>query len=114
VSLDPIGVRNAADLDNAISRAMKSRPQALLVLTGPFFFSNLDRIANGAQRRLRYRRWLPYQRLHVWPVRLSGECDQQRGKDPAVGLERVGLSRDCANQLSEREGSGRDLVSGGK
>jgi putative tryptophan/tyrosine transport system substrate-binding protein len=50
VSLDPIGVRNAADLDNAISRAMKSRPQALLVLTGPFFFSNLDRIANGAQR----------------------------------------------------------------
>ena len=50
VSLDPIAVRNAADLDNAIPRAMKSRPQALLVLTGPFFFSNLGRIASIALR----------------------------------------------------------------
>jgi len=50
VSLDPIAVRTAADLDHAIQRAMKSRPQALLVLTGPFFFSNLGRIAKSAQR----------------------------------------------------------------
>ena len=50
VSLDPIGVRNAGDLDNVVPRAMKSRAQALLVLTGPLFFSNLDRIASSAQR----------------------------------------------------------------
>jgi putative ABC transport system substrate-binding protein len=50
VSLDPIAVRNVADLDTAIPSAMKSRPQALLVLTGPFLFPNLGRIANSAQR----------------------------------------------------------------
>jgi len=50
VSLDPIAVRTAPDLDHAIARAMKSRPQALLVLTGPFFFPNLGRIAKSAQR----------------------------------------------------------------
>jgi putative ABC transport system substrate-binding protein len=50
VSLEPIAVRAAADLDDAIPRAMKSRPQALLVLTGPIFFPHLGRIATSAQR----------------------------------------------------------------
>ncbi len=50
VSLAPVPVRAAAELDQAIPRAMKSRPHALLVLTGPFFFSNLSRIAKSAQR----------------------------------------------------------------
>ena len=50
VSLDSIAVRTGADLDHAIPRAMKSRPQALLVLTGPFFFPNLGRIAASALR----------------------------------------------------------------
>jgi putative ABC transport system substrate-binding protein len=50
VSLDSIAVRTGADLDHAIPRAMKSRPQALLVLTGPIFFANLARIAESAQR----------------------------------------------------------------
>ena len=49
VSVDAIAVRTAADLDDAIPRAMKSRPQAVLVLTGPFFFPNLGRIAKSAQ-----------------------------------------------------------------
>jgi putative ABC transport system substrate-binding protein len=50
ISLDPIAVRTAADLDNAVARAMKSRPHALLVLTGPLLFSNLGRIAESARR----------------------------------------------------------------
>ena len=50
VSLDPIAVRTADDLDDVIPRAMKSRAQAFLVLTGPIFFPNLGRIATSAQR----------------------------------------------------------------
>ena len=50
VSLETIAVRTAGDLDDVIPRAMTSRPQALLVLTGPIFFPYLGRIATSAQR----------------------------------------------------------------
>ena len=49
VSLDAVAVRAVADLDQAITRTMKSRPHALLVLTGPFLFPNLGRIAKSAE-----------------------------------------------------------------
>jgi putative tryptophan/tyrosine transport system substrate-binding protein len=49
ISLVPIPVRTHSDLDHAVPRAMKSRPQALLVLTGPSLFSKLGRIAETAQ-----------------------------------------------------------------
>ena len=49
ISLVPIPIRTESDLDSAVPRAMKSRPQALLVLTGPSLFSKLSRIAEIAQ-----------------------------------------------------------------
>ena len=49
ISLVPIPIRTESDLDSAVPRAMKSRPQALLVLTGPSLFPKLSRIAEIAQ-----------------------------------------------------------------
>jgi len=49
VSLVPIPVRTESDLDHALPSAMKSRPQALLVLTGPSLFPRLGPIAQTAQ-----------------------------------------------------------------
>lgn len=50
IALTPVPVRIAADLNDAVDRAMKSHPQALLVLTSPDVFAAQARIAEGAQR----------------------------------------------------------------
>jgi len=49
-SLVPIAIRADADLDKAVSRAMRSRPQALLVLSGPVIYVHRTRIVESAIR----------------------------------------------------------------
>jgi len=49
-SLVPIAIRADADLDKAVSRAMRSRPQALLVLAGPVIYVHRTRIVESAIR----------------------------------------------------------------
>jgi putative ABC transport system substrate-binding protein len=49
-SLFPIAIRADADLDHAVSRAMRSRPQALLVLSGPVIYVDRARIVESAVR----------------------------------------------------------------
>ena len=49
-SLVPIAIRADADVDDAVSRAMRSRPQALLVLSGPVIYVHRTRIAESAIR----------------------------------------------------------------
>jgi ABC-type uncharacterized transport system substrate-binding protein len=48
--LVPIAIRADADLENAVSRAMRSRPQALLVLSGPVIYAHRTRIVESAIR----------------------------------------------------------------
>jgi putative ABC transport system substrate-binding protein len=50
IALTPVPIRAAADLNDAVDRAMKARPQALLVLTSPDVFAARARIAESAHR----------------------------------------------------------------
>lgn len=50
ITLIPVPIRSAADLDDVVDRAVKARPQALLVLTSPDVFAARVRIAQEAQR----------------------------------------------------------------
>lgn len=50
VSLLPVAIRAEAELPGALERAVRSRPQALLVLTGPVFYVNRATIVAGVQR----------------------------------------------------------------
>jgi len=50
VALIPAGIQTAADLDGAIARAVKLRPQALLMLTSPTFFPQLAKVAEDARK----------------------------------------------------------------
>jgi putative ABC transport system substrate-binding protein len=50
ITLIPVPIRSAADLADVVERAMKARPQALLVLTSPDVFAARTQIAEGARR----------------------------------------------------------------
>ena len=86
IALVPIGVRTVADVEAGVTRAMASKPQALLVLTGPTVFPNRVTIVNSA-------------RVHGLPLASVFPGFAEVGALLGYGPDQAGLFRQAATYV---------------